>query len=69
VDRLNIPADEFRRLYEGSANTLGCRDQVSGKTVRSPDNVLRQFVSGGGVFVRFEISVGTDNGLQDIRKL
>ena len=69
MDRLNIPADEFRRLYEGSANTVVSRDQVSGKTVRSPAKVLRQFVSGGGVFVRFEISVGTDNRLQDIRKL
>lgn len=69
MDRLNIPADEFRRLYEGSANTVVSRDQVSGKTERFPANVLRQFVTGGCVFDRFEISVGTDNRLQDIRKL
>ena len=69
VVSLNIPADEFRRLYEGSANTVVSRDQVSGKTVRFPANVLRPFVTRGGIFGRFEISVDADNRLQDIRQL
>ncbi|MBT8422403.1 MAG: DUF2835 domain-containing protein [Gammaproteobacteria bacterium] len=69
VVSLQIPADEFRRLYEGSANTVVSRDQVTGRSVRFPANVLRQFVESGGVFGRFEIETDADNRLQTIRRV
>jgi len=69
VVSLNIPADEFRRLYEGSANTVVTRDDLSGQSVRFPANVLRQFVEAGGVYGRFELHVDADNRLQTIRRL
>lgn len=69
VVELGISADELRRLYAGTANTVVARDQISGKTVRFPASNLRDFVSPAGVFGRFELQVDENNRLQDISRL
>lgn len=69
VVELAIPATEFRRLYEGAANTVLARDRVSGRSVRFPASSLRRFVSADGVFGCFELIVDADNRLQNMRRL
>lgn len=64
---LAIPADELRRLYAGTANTVVARDRVSGLSVRFPASRLRAFVTPAGVFGRFELQVDADNRLVEIR--
>ncbi len=66
---LAISADEFRRLYTGSANTVVTRDRVSGKTVRFPANALRNFVTPAGVFGSYELQVTSENRLVNIQRL
>ena len=66
---LDIPADEFLRLYNGSANTVLARDRVTGKTVRFPASRLRTFVSAGGVHGRFEIVTDGNNRLIAITRM
>lgn len=65
---LSIPAAEFERLYSGDANTVVARDQLSGRTVRFPANRLRSFVTHEGVQGRFELIVGADNRLLELRR-
>ena len=64
---LAISADEFQRLYAGTANTVIARDRISGKTVRFPASRLRRFVTPAGVFGRFELQVDGANRLQHIQ--
>lgn len=64
---LAISADEFKRLYAGTATTVVARDRISGKTVRFPASRLRSFVTPAGVFGRFELQVDADNRLQHIQ--
>jgi len=66
VVELAIPADEFRRLYEGSANTVVARDRISGRSVRFPASRLRDFVTPAGVYGRFELQVDADSRLVQI---
>jgi len=44
------------------------RDQLSGRTVRFPANRLRSFVTHEGVQGRFELIVGADNRLLELRR-
>ncbi len=69
VVELAIPGDEFLRLYEGSANAVVARDNVTGKTVRFPASRLRSFVTPAGVNGRFELQVDEHNRLQLISLL
>jgi hypothetical protein len=65
---LSIPAAEFQRLYAGAANTVVARDQLTGRTVRFPAGRLRSFVTHDGVQGRFELLVGPDNRLLELRR-
>lgn len=66
---LAIPADEFRRLYAGTAHAVVARDRLSGRSVRFPASRLRPFVTPAGVHGRFELQVTEDQRLLDIRAL
>lgn len=65
---LGISSAEFQRLYAGVANTVVARDQLTGRTVRFPANRLRAFVTHEGVVGRFELVVGPDNRLLELRR-
>ncbi|NNE60448.1 MAG: DUF2835 domain-containing protein [Woeseia sp.] len=66
--RLAIPAEEFERLYSGSA-----RDVItvaeSGETVRFPGHILRTQVSHEGVHGRFRIAFDSAGRFISIARL
>lgn len=51
---LAIPADEFVRLYRGTARDVHAHTR-EGRSVRFPANILRPFVTRDGVHGRFRI--------------
>lgn len=65
---LAIAPDELRRLYAGAANTVVARDRLTGRSVRFPANRLREFVTHAGVVGRFELVVGPDQRLLELRR-
>lgn len=65
---LDIPAEEFVRLYEGSARYVVATDE-QGRTVRFTAGHLRRFVTAEGVRGRFEIEYGPDHRFRSIRRL
>jgi len=65
--RLSIDADEYRKLYAGSASDVVAR-ATNGQTLRFPASALRRFVSHEGIRGVFEICVTDDNRLVSIRR-
>lgn len=65
---LSISADEYQKLYEGSAKQVFtyARD---GRSVRFPAHILRSFVSHQGVFGSFAIEFDQNNRFVRIDKL
>lgn len=68
VVKLAIEADEFVRLYKGTARSVVAR-ATNGKTVRFPANILRPFVTRDGVRGRFKITFNASGKLIAIDKL
>jgi len=65
---LHIGADEFIRLYSGSANMVVARAQ-NGQTVRFPANALRPFVLHDGVHGTFSLAIDERNKLISVERL
>lgn len=65
---LHISADEFLRLYQGSASVVvaECED---GTTLQFPAQHLRRFVSHDGIHGRFEIDYDAGRKLRAIHRL
>ncbi|WP_344797352.1 DUF2835 domain-containing protein [Litoribacillus peritrichatus] len=49
---LNIPADEYLRVYSGVARTV-VTHSIDGRSVRFPANILQPFVTREGIRGRF----------------
>ncbi len=65
---LDIPRDEYLRYYQWGAHSVQVRAE-SGERIRFPASNLRPFVTTTGVKGRFEITLGEENRLLDIRRL
>lgn len=48
VVTLDIPADEYVRVYQGTAKYVVARSQ-DGRTVRFPVNILQRFLTRDGI--------------------
>lgn len=66
--QLNIPPEEFQRLYEGVAKSVNARS-LDGRTVNFPANILRPFVTHSGVVGTFIIHFSDENRFQGIEKI
>lgn len=66
--QLNIPADEFQRLYEGTAKTVNARS-LDGRTVKFPASILRPFVTYSGISGTFAIHFTEENRFKHIEKI
>lgn len=65
---LSISAEEFQRMYSGSARYVLGRAR-DGRTVRFPVKILQRFVQHDGVHGRFRISFDRDHKLRQIERL
>lgn len=68
VVNLVIEAEEYQRMYSGSARDVLCRS-VDGRRIRFPANILRPFVTREGIRGRFLINFSDDNRFQSITRL
>ena len=65
---LNIPADDYLRLYQGVAKDVRARS-LEGKVVKFPAQILRPFVTHQGVCGTFAILFDDDNKFCGINKI
>ncbi|HSX52107.1 MAG TPA: DUF2835 domain-containing protein [Cellvibrio sp.] len=68
IVNLSISAEEFQRLYEGSAKTVFARS-IDGRSIRFPAGILRPFVLHSGIRGTFQIDFDEDNRFQSIQRL
>lgn len=66
--QLNIPPEQFQRLYEGVAKTVNARS-LDGRNVNFPANILRPFVTHSGIVGTFAIHFSDENRFQSIEKI
>ena len=64
---LNISADEFERVYRGSARNILATDEQR-RRIQFPASALRPFVTHEGVRGVFVIRVDTCNKLIDVQR-
>lgn len=65
---LQIPAEEYQRLYQGTVREVLARAS-DGRRVRFPANILRPFVTHEGIRGRFEIVFDDNNRFESITRL
>ncbi len=65
---LNIDADEFLRVYQGSARDVVTRAD-DGRTLRFPAAILRRFVTREGIVGRFRIQFDGQGRFVDIQSV
>ena len=65
---LAISADEFLRLYQGSARAVVARAR-NGQTVQFPANALTRFVLNDGVHGSFRLVIDARNKLESIDRI
>jgi len=65
---LYIPADEYVRLYQGSARTVHARSR-DGRTIQFPAMILRQFLTHEGIQGTFEIQFDANHKFSGVRRL
>lgn len=65
---LSISAEEYQRLYEGSAKTVFAHS-IDGRSIRFPAGILRPFVLHTGVRGTFQINFDEDNRFHSIERL
>jgi Protein of unknown function (DUF2835) len=68
IVQLQIGADEFQRLYEGTAKEVVARS-LEGQRVRFPAIILRPFVALDGVHGTYHIHFVNDNRFQSIERI
>lgn len=68
VVNLVIEAEEYQRMYTGTARHVSCRS-VDGRRVQFPANILRPFVTRTGIQGRFLIRFNDENRFESIEKL
>ena len=65
---LSLSSDEFLKYYRGAANAVIVRTDDA-RTLQLPAARLRPFLLQDGVHGRFEITLGDDNRLLDLRRI
>jgi len=68
IVHLTISADEFQRLYQGTAKEV-LAYSTEGLRVRFPAGILRPFVLHSGVNGVFQIDFDDDNRFKAIKRL
>ena len=68
VVNLNIPADEYLRMYQGEVQDV-LAYAVDGRRVRFPARILQRFVSREGVYGRFQIKFDKSGRFLKIARL
>lgn len=68
IVNLAISAEEFQRLYEGSAKSVFAHS-IDGRSIRFPANILRPFVLHSGIRGTFQIDFDEENRFKSIRRL
>ncbi|MBR9912654.1 MAG: DUF2835 domain-containing protein [Gammaproteobacteria bacterium] len=68
VVNLVIDAEEYQRMYAGTARVVTCRS-VDGRRIQFPANILRRFVSLEGIRGRFLIHFSDEGRFQSIERL
>jgi hypothetical protein len=68
IVNLVISAEEFQRLYEGSAKSVFAKS-LDGRNVRFPAAILRPFVLHTGIRGTFQINFDEDSRFQSIQRL
>jgi len=66
---LSISADEYIRVYQGSAKTVSTIDHY-GRRIRFPVNILQPYVTHEGVYGVFAIEFDNNNkfiGIQQVQ--
>jgi hypothetical protein len=65
---LRLPADEYLRVYQGSARDVVTR-AIDGRTVRFPANILKPYLLHAGIFGRFRIHFDEQGRFTRIEKI
>ncbi|WP_439134453.1 DUF2835 domain-containing protein [Pseudomaricurvus sp.] len=68
VVNLVIAPDEYQRMYSGAARHVSTVS-VDGRKVQFPANILRPYVTRGGIRGRFMIRFSSDNRFESIQRL
>lgn len=66
--KINIDADEFERIYSGSAKDVVCRVS-DGRRVRFPGHILKRFVTRQGIMGEFRIDFDDQMRFVKIEKI
>ncbi|ODS23089.1 hypothetical protein AB835_10785 [Candidatus Endobugula sertula] len=64
---ISISADEYLRVYQGSAKTVSTLDR-QGKRVRFPVNILQPYITHNGVSGVFAIEFDENNKFKRIAR-
>lgn len=65
---LNIAADEYLKLYQGTARSVFTKTR-EGRSIRFPANILQSFVGHEGVVGSFKIEFDEDMRFKNISRL
>ncbi len=65
---LDIPADEYVRVYQGTAKYVVARSQ-DGRTVRFPVNILQRFLTRDGIQGVFRLRHDANNKFVSIERI
>ncbi len=68
IVNLAIPADEFVRIYQGSAKVV-IAPSIEGKQVKFPADILRPYVLHQGIYGQFKIHFDELHKFKSIEKL
>ncbi len=68
VIKICVPADEYIKVYRGSARTVLC-ETLDGRRVRFPADILQKFVTRSGVEGQFRIIFDQQGRYQRIEKI
>lgn len=66
--RLSISAEEFVRLYEGSAREVYAIGE-DGRSIRFPARILQPYVLHEGIHGRFRIHFDAEHRFQSIERI
>jgi hypothetical protein len=66
--RISISAEEFLRLYEGSARDVFAISE-DGRSIRFPARILQPYVLHDGIHGRFRIHFDAEHKFQSIERI
>ncbi len=66
--RLNLPAETYRRYYQGEANMVQVKS-LDGQRLRFPAAILRPYLSHAGVSGLFELKFDENRRFVSLQRL